>query len=206
MARPVLSGAILASIAILALPVAAQSAGGLVRRQADQDPDRVSRRPDSATTPMAGSWRGISANIFRAIRSSCRRTGRGAGLAQSGELSLQRGTQGRHRDRDRGGAGVAMEPLLGGSASQAKFDSTKFAWLGSMNNEVSGFFIRQPGPVTTLQQVLAGTPLQVGSTGIGGDQHAFTHALNALFGTKLKPIAGYPGTQEIMARSRARRA
>jgi tripartite-type tricarboxylate transporter receptor subunit TctC len=96
------------------------------------------------------------------------------------------------------GRGVAMEPLLGGSASQAKFDSTKFAWLGSMNNEVSGFFIRQPGPVTTLEQALAGTPLQVGSTGIGGDQHAFTHALNALLGTKLKPIAGYPGTQEIM--------
>src|SRR5215470_3523409 len=96
------------------------------------------------------------------------------------------------------GRGVAMEPLLGGSTSQAKFDSTKFAWLGSMNNEVSGFFIRQPGPVTTLQQILAGTPLQVGSTGIGGDQHAFTHALNALLGTKLKPIAGYPGTQEIM--------
>ena len=83
------------------------------------------------------------------------------------------------------GRGVAMEPLLGGAASQAKFDSTKFAWLGSMNNEVSGFFIRQPGPATTLQQVLSGTPLQVGSTGIGGDQHAFTAALNALFNTKL---------------------
>src|SRR5690349_15233977 len=64
------------------------------------------------------------------------------------------------------GRGVAMEPLLGGSTSQAKFDSTKFAWLGSMNNEVSGFFVRQPGPVTTLQQVLAGTPMQVGSTGV----------------------------------------
>src|SRR5262245_16991111 len=34
------------------------------------------------------------------------------------------------------GRGVAMEPLLGGAASQAKFDSTKFAWIGSMNNEV----------------------------------------------------------------------
>src|SRR5262249_20599140 len=43
-----------------------------------------------------------------------------------------------------------------------------------------------------------GTPMQVGSTGVGGDQHAFTHALNALLGAKLKPIAGYPGTQEIM--------
>jgi tripartite-type tricarboxylate transporter receptor subunit TctC len=96
------------------------------------------------------------------------------------------------------GRGVAMEPLLGGSAAQGKFDSTKFAWLGSMNNEVSGFFIRQPGPAATLEQVLAGTPLQVGSTGIGGDQHAFTAALNSLFGTRLKAIAGYPGTQEIM--------
>src|SRR5258705_12515404 len=96
------------------------------------------------------------------------------------------------------GHGVAMEPMLGGGASQAKFDSSKFAWLGSMNNEVSGFYIRQPGPAATLQQVLAGAPLKVGSTGIGGDQHAFTAALNALLGTKLKAIAGYPGTQEIM--------
>jgi tripartite-type tricarboxylate transporter receptor subunit TctC len=40
--------------------------------------------------------------------------------------------------------------------------------------------------------------LQVGTTGVGGDQHAFTAALNALLGTKLKPISGYPGTQEIM--------
>jgi tripartite-type tricarboxylate transporter receptor subunit TctC len=96
------------------------------------------------------------------------------------------------------GRGVAMEPLLGGPSSQGKFDSTKFAWLGSMNNEVSGFFIRQPGPAATLQQIFAGAALQVGSTGIGGDQHAFTAALNSLFGMKLKAIAGYPGTQEIM--------
>src|SRR3954463_11673909 len=54
------------------------------------------------------------------------------------------------------GRGVAMEPLLGGNA---KFDSTKFTWLGSMNNEVGGFYIRQPGPASTLQQIMAGTPL-----------------------------------------------
>ena len=96
------------------------------------------------------------------------------------------------------GRGVAMEPLLGGSASQAKFDSTRFSWLGSMNNEVSGFFVRAGAPATTLKEIFAGTPLQVGSTGVGGDQHAFTAALNSLFGTRLKPIAGYPGTQEIM--------
>src|SRR3954454_17749600 len=96
------------------------------------------------------------------------------------------------------GRGVAMEPLLGGSASQGKFDSTKFVWLGSMNNEVSGLFVRRGAPASNLQEILAGTRLQMGSTGAGGDQHAFTIALNSLLGTRLKPIAGYPGTQEIM--------
>src|SRR3954453_15747350 len=67
-----------------------------------------------------------------------------------------------------------------------------------MNNEVSGFYIRQPGPATALKEILAGTPLQGGSTGVGGDQHTFTAALNSLLGTKLNGIAGYPGPQEIM--------
>src|SRR6266550_5981118 len=72
------------------------------------------------------------------------------------------------------GRGVAMEPLLGGAASQAKFDSSKFTWLGSMSNEVSGFYIRRGAPAANLQEILAGAHLQMGSTGAGGDQHAFT--------------------------------
>src|SRR4051812_27516398 len=96
------------------------------------------------------------------------------------------------------GRGVAMEPLIGGNAAQGKFDSTRFAWLGSMNNEVSGFFVRQGAPATSLPEILAGARLQMGSTGAGGDQQVFTTALNSLLGTRLKPIAGYPGTQEIM--------
>lgn len=94
------------------------------------------------------------------------------------------------------GRGVAMEPLLGGSTS--KFEAPKFAWIGSMNNEVAGFFVRQPGPVKNIDEALKGATVQVGSTGAGGDQHAFAAALNALLGTKLKAVAGYPGTQEIM--------
>src|SRR5690349_5972339 len=50
------------------------------------------------------------------------------------------------------GRGVAMEPLIAGSASNAQFDATRFVWLGSMNKEVSGFYIRQPGPASTLQE------------------------------------------------------
>src|SRR5205085_11064524 len=95
------------------------------------------------------------------------------------------------------GRGVALEPLLNGNTSNSLFDATKFAWLGSMNKEVSGFYIRQPGPAATLTEILAGTILRVGATGAGGDQMVFTAALNALLGTRLKAIAGYPGTNEI---------
>jgi tripartite-type tricarboxylate transporter receptor subunit TctC len=96
------------------------------------------------------------------------------------------------------GRGVAMEPILDAPISPPKFDSTAFAWLGSMNNEVGGFFVREPGPVKSFADVLKGVALKVGSTGAGGDQQIFTQALNVLFGTKLKLVAGYPGTQELM--------
>src|SRR5581483_10496374 len=96
------------------------------------------------------------------------------------------------------GRGVAMEPILDAPVSPPKFDAAKLNWLGSMNNEVGGFFVRAPGPVKSFQDVLNGTPMKVGSTGAGGDQHMFTAALNVLFGTRLKAIAGYPGTQELM--------
>jgi tripartite-type tricarboxylate transporter receptor subunit TctC len=96
------------------------------------------------------------------------------------------------------GRGVAMEPILDAPLMPPKFDATTFTWLGSMNNEVGGFFVREPGPVKNFQDVLNGTPMKVGSTGVGGDQQIFTQALNVLFHTRLKPIAGYLGTQELM--------
>jgi len=96
------------------------------------------------------------------------------------------------------GRGVAADPMLNGNASNAMFDPTRFTWLGSMNNEVSGFYIRQPGPAATLEDILAGRNLKVGATGAGGDQQVFTAALNALLGTRLTTIGGYPGTNEIL--------
>src|SRR6202051_821969 len=96
------------------------------------------------------------------------------------------------------GRGVAADPMLNGNASNAMFDPTRFTWLGSMNNEVSGFYSRQPAPAATLEDILAGRNLKVGATGAGGDQQVFTAALNALLGTRLTTIGGYPGTNEIL--------
>jgi tripartite-type tricarboxylate transporter receptor subunit TctC len=96
------------------------------------------------------------------------------------------------------GRGAAMEPLLGSGESQARFEATRFNWIGSMNNEVAGFFVTDKSPATTLKQVLAGTEIQVGSTGAGGDPQIFARALNATLHTKLKIVGGYPGIQEVI--------
>jgi tripartite-type tricarboxylate transporter receptor subunit TctC len=96
------------------------------------------------------------------------------------------------------GRGVAMDPIISGSATSAKFDASKFNWLGSMNNEVAGFFVSNTSPVQTLAQVLAGTAMTVGSTGAGGDPQVFGVTLNAILHTRLKIIAGYPGMNEIL--------
>lgn len=96
------------------------------------------------------------------------------------------------------GRGAAMDPLLSGDSSNAKFDATKLNWIGSMNNEVAGFFIANTAPAKNLKDVLDGVPIQVGSTGSGGDPQIFAATLNAVMKTKLKIIAGYPGMNEIL--------
>lgn len=95
------------------------------------------------------------------------------------------------------GRGAAMEPMLS-PGSSAKFEAAKLNWIGSMNNEVAGFFISDRSPAKDLKAVLAGTPITVGSTGSGGDPQTFANAVNAVFKTNLKIVAGYPGMNEIL--------
>jgi tripartite-type tricarboxylate transporter receptor subunit TctC len=94
--------------------------------------------------------------------------------------------------------GVAMDKLINGDAATAKFDATKFNWLGSMNNEVAGFFISGTAPARDLKEILAGKELTVGSSGAGSDAQIFGAVLNAVLGTNLKIIAGYPGMSEVL--------
>lgn len=96
------------------------------------------------------------------------------------------------------GRGAAMDPLLTEDPSKALFNAAKFNWLGSMNNEIAGFFITDKAPAKSLKEILAGAELQVGSTGAGGDPQIFAKILNATLKTNLKIVSGYPGMQEIV--------
>lgn len=96
------------------------------------------------------------------------------------------------------GRGVATDRLINGAASTARFEASKFNWLGSMNNEVSGLYLREGAPASSLKELLAGVRVEAGSTGAGGDQQAFSQALNVLLHMNLHIIPGYPGTNEIL--------
>jgi tripartite-type tricarboxylate transporter receptor subunit TctC len=92
------------------------------------------------------------------------------------------------------GRGIAFDPMLGNR--NAQFDAAKFTWLGSTTNEVSVCVVWQGSGVAKFDD-LYGKPMTVGGTGGGADTDVFPQILNAVLGTKMKVIAGYPGGNDV---------
>jgi tripartite-type tricarboxylate transporter receptor subunit TctC len=90
--------------------------------------------------------------------------------------------------------GLAMEPLIGTSATQ--FDARKFAWLGSGTDEVSICATWHTSPVKTWNDMLT-LPFTVGGEGSGSDPDIFSAVVRNAFGVKLKLVSGYPGSAEV---------
>ncbi len=87
---------------------------------------------------------------------------------------------------------LSIAPLL----NKAEFDSTKFAWIGSVTDEVSLCVTRQDAAVKTWSDMLA-TETTFGGEGAGSDPNIFALLYRNVFGAKIKIVAGYPGTNEI---------
>ena len=92
------------------------------------------------------------------------------------------------------GRGMVMEPLFGNK--KARFDPSKYTWLGSANNEVSVCIAWHESPIQTLDDFLT-KPMIVGGTGPGSDTDVFPKVLNNVLGTKLILVTGYPGGNDI---------
>lgn len=89
---------------------------------------------------------------------------------------------------------LLAEPLFG--TDQAKFEADKFTWLGSMSQETALCSTWHTSGVKTLDDAKAREVL-VGSTGQSSGSYQFPVLLNALFGTKFKPLLGYPDSGSI---------
>ena len=92
------------------------------------------------------------------------------------------------------GRGTGFDPLLGNTA--AKFDATKFTWIGSANNEVSICVAWHTSGITKFGDMLT-KELIVGGTSTSADTDQFPRIINGVLGTKMKIVTGYPGGNEV---------
>ena len=87
--------------------------------------------------------------------------------------------------------GLPTEELLGSGG--IRFESTKFNWIGSMNNEVSVGIAWHTSPIKTFED----TKKREMMVGAIADSLLFAQVMNAVLGTKFKPITGYKSGAEI---------
>ena len=89
---------------------------------------------------------------------------------------------------------IAFEPLIGNKGAQ--YDSRRFTWLGSANDEVSTCVSWHTSGVTTIKDVLS-KELVIGSIGTADDTYQYPRLMNNTLGTKFKLVTGYPGNNDI---------
>ncbi len=84
--------------------------------------------------------------------------------------------------------GLFIEPLFGNE--NAKFDAKRFTWIGSMSRDVATCFAWHTSGIVKVEDAMKREVL-VGSSGVNGSSHQFPLIVNALIGTKFKPLLGY---------------
>ncbi len=95
------------------------------------------------------------------------------------------------------GRASAIEPLINPADKSAKFEATKFNWIGTPQQEIGLMLIWQPSPVQTLAD-LKKHEVTVSSTGRAAATSVYPRLMNNLFGTKFKVIEGYKSSQEAL--------
>jgi len=87
-----------------------------------------------------------------------------------------------------------FEPVFGNP--QARFDATKFNWLGNMDSGATVCAVRPDSGVTNWKDVMT-REVSVGAAGRAGPISQAPRALVAVGGAKLKIIEGYVGTAGV---------
>lgn len=97
---------------------------------------------------------------------------------------------------------VPFEPLY--ENKQAKFDTAKFNWLGSPSKEVALLTVWHTVPVNSIEEAIQKNHTFIlGASGVNSTPAFYGRLLAAVFGIKIKLIAGYPGqTESLLAMER----
>lgn len=90
--------------------------------------------------------------------------------------------------------GMPTAPQL--TPEQARFDATRFSWVGSNAPETQIIMLSDQAPAKTIEDLFTMETI-VGATAPGVAIYDVPAMLNALSGTKFKIVSGYEGTAQI---------
>jgi tripartite-type tricarboxylate transporter receptor subunit TctC len=88
-----------------------------------------------------------------------------------------------------------FEPLFG--TKEARYDPTKFNWLGTPSAETSMVLLWHAVPVNSVAE-LRQREVSVGASGANSTPAFFARLLNTTLGTRMKIINGYPGQNNVL--------
>lgn len=92
---------------------------------------------------------------------------------------------------------IVAAPLLGLiDTSNLQYDPTKFFWLANLNSDVSVAVFRNDSGVRSIADLRKKQHV-VGATGLTSDDAIYPYVMNNVLHTKLKVVAGYPGTNAL---------
>ncbi len=90
-------------------------------------------------------------------------------------------------------SGIPTAPLM--SPDQAKFDANKLSWIGSITKDPYIGYVWHTSPAQSYEEMKK-IEIFVGSNSVGAAGIDMAILSNAMFGTKMKIITGYPGSAE----------
>src|SRR3979411_1278073 len=88
-----------------------------------------------------------------------------------------------------------FEPLFG--TKEARYDPVRVTGLASPSAETAMVLLWHAAPVNSVADLKA-REVAVGVSGANSTPAFFTRLLNATVGTKMKPINGYPGQNDVL--------
>jgi tripartite-type tricarboxylate transporter receptor subunit TctC len=91
--------------------------------------------------------------------------------------------------------GAILQPLLSGQ--RTGHDPSKFNFLGNVNNEINLCIVRSDAPAKTLRETLTQEVI-MGASADSALPRDLPALLNNILGAKLRVVAGYAGSREVM--------
>jgi tripartite-type tricarboxylate transporter receptor subunit TctC len=91
--------------------------------------------------------------------------------------------------------GVVVAPLFG-AGEGTYFEAPKFAWLGSIAQDISICAFNKAAGINSWQDMQT-KPSTIGASGGGAESDVFPNVLRRLFNLPFRIVDGYPGSNEI---------